>query len=204
MSSTLSIINILVIVILNSILLFLISMLYLSLVLTFVSSYVFLLVFYSLYWQTDMLHRVIEAGLISLLVWIFMSLVRIRVVLNIRYSCRCQLCPFPLISFFYFLCCLRNSFLDTDCVPLLSQLHWYYFGVLRMWCEAVRKGKISIILWLNLIWASLVPQTVKNPPAMQETWVRSLGWEDPLEEGLATHFSILAWRIPWTEKPGGP
>ena len=42
---------------------------------------------------------------------------------------------------------------------------------------------------------------VKNPPAMQETWVRSLGWGDPLEEGLATHFSILAWRIP--EKPGG-
>ena len=45
-------------------------------------------------------------------------------------------------------------------------------------------------------WASLVAQMVKNPPAMQETWVRSLGWEDPLEEGMATHFSILAWRIP--------
>ena len=44
---------------------------------------------------------------------------------------------------------------------------------------------------------------VKNPPAMWETWVRSLGWEDPLEEGIATHSSILAWRIPWTEKPGG-
>ena len=43
---------------------------------------------------------------------------------------------------------------------------------------------------------SLVAQLVKNPPAMQETWVRSLGWEDPLEEGMATHFSILAWRIP--------
>ena len=46
-------------------------------------------------------------------------------------------------------------------------------------------------------------QTVKNPPAMRETWVRSLGWEDPLEEGMATHSSILAWRIPWTEEPGG-
>ena len=44
---------------------------------------------------------------------------------------------------------------------------------------------------------------VKNPPAMWETWVRSLGWEDPLEEGMATHSSILAWRIPWTEEPGG-
>ena len=43
-------------------------------------------------------------------------------------------------------------------------------------------------------------QTVKNLPAMQETWVRSLGWEDPLEEGMATHSSILAWRIPWTEE----
>ena len=50
--------------------------------------------------------------------------------------------------------------------------------------------------------ASLVAQLVKNPPAVQETWVRSLGWEDPLEKGLATHSSILAWRIPWTEEPG--
>ena len=44
--------------------------------------------------------------------------------------------------------------------------------------------------------ATLVPQTVKNPPAMGETWVLSLGWDDPLEEGLATHCSILVWRIP--------
>ena len=47
-------------------------------------------------------------------------------------------------------------------------------------------------------WASLVAQLVKNPPVIQETWVRSLGWEDPLEKGKATHSSILAWRIPWT------
>ena len=44
---------------------------------------------------------------------------------------------------------------------------------------------------------------VKNLPAMQGMWVRSLGWEEPLEEGMATHSSILAWRIPWTEEPGG-
>ena len=44
---------------------------------------------------------------------------------------------------------------------------------------------------------------VKNPPAMQETWVRSPGWEDPLEKGKATHSSILAWRILWTDEPGG-
>ena len=46
-------------------------------------------------------------------------------------------------------------------------------------------------------------QTVKNLPTMQETQVRSLGWEDPLEKGMATHSSTLAWRIPWTEEPGG-
>ena len=44
---------------------------------------------------------------------------------------------------------------------------------------------------------------VKNQPAVQDTWVRSLGREDPLETGMATHSSILAWRIPWTEEPGG-
>ena len=55
---------------------------------------------------------------------------------------------------------------------------------------------------LQYSWASLVVQLVKNPPAMQETWVRSLGWKDPLREEMATHSSILAWKIPWTEKPG--
>ena len=50
---------------------------------------------------------------------------------------------------------------------------------------------------------SLVAQMVENPPAMRETWVQSLGWEDPLEEGTATHSSILAWRIPLTEEPRG-
>ena len=51
--------------------------------------------------------------------------------------------------------------------------------------------------------ASMVAQMVKNMPAMQKTWVRSLGWEDPLEEDMATYSSILASRIPWTEEPGG-
>ena len=50
---------------------------------------------------------------------------------------------------------------------------------------------------------SLMTQMLKNLPAMQETWVQSLGQEDFLEEGMATHSSILAWRIPWTEEPGG-
>ena len=51
---------------------------------------------------------------------------------------------------------------------------------------------------LQYSWASLVAQLVKNPPAMQETWVSSLVWEDPLKKGTATYSSILAWRIPWT------
>ena len=58
-----------------------------------------------------------------------------------------------------------------------------------------------------MVWAiprvSLVAQMVKNLPAMWETWVRSLGWEDPLEESMATHSSVLAWRILWTEEPDG-
>ena len=57
--------------------------------------------------------------------------------------------------------------------------------------------------WRNTTRASLVTQTVKNLPAMQETQVQSLGREDPLEKGMATHSSILAWRSLWTEEPGG-
>ena len=56
---------------------------------------------------------------------------------------------------------------------------------------------------LQYSWASLVAQTVKSLPAMRETWVRSLGWEGPLEKGKATHSSVLAGRAPWTEEPGG-
>ena len=51
--------------------------------------------------------------------------------------------------------------------------------------------------------ASLVAQMVKNLPIIRETWVLFLGWEDPLEKGVATHSSVLAWRIPWTVEPGG-
>ena len=55
----------------------------------------------------------------------------------------------------------------------------------------------------QILWSPLVIQTVKNLPAMQETQVQSLGWKDLLEKGRATHSSILVWRIPWTEEPGG-
>ena len=69
---------------------------------------------------------------------------------------------------------------------------------LTLWTDVF---EIWILLWAEL--ASLVAQMVKNLPAMQETWVLFQGWEDILEEGMATHSSILAWRIPWTEEPGG-
>ena len=65
-----------------------------------------------------------------------------------------------------------------------------------------------LFLFFNLywsiitLWVSLVAQLVRNLPAVQETWVRSLGWEDPLEKKMATHSSILAWIFPWTEEPG--
>ena len=61
---------------------------------------------------------------------------------------------------------------------------------------------VAIVLPADLF-ASRIAQLVKNLPAMQETWVWFLGWEDPLEKETTTHSSTLAWRIPWTEEPGG-
>ena len=58
-------------------------------------------------------------------------------------------------------------------------------------------------MWQLFIWACLVAQVAKNLPAMQETQVQFLGQEDPLEKGMATHSSITAWEIPWTEEPSG-
>ena len=76
------------------------------------------------------------------------------------------------------------------------------------------RDQIAIIFWITekakefqkkqkSMWTSLVTQTVKTLPAMRETRVQSLSWADPLEKGIAIHSSILALRIPWTEKPGG-
>ena len=97
-----------------------------------------------------------------------------------------------------------------------ERLHFHFQAAFGLPCSSVGKestcnaGDSSSIAGLgrSLVegkgypfqhsWVSLVAQTVKNLPAMQETWVRSLGWEDLLEKGKATHSSILAWRIPWT------
>ena len=78
----------------------------------------------------------------------------------------------------------------------------YHYSI----CECVAgKGHIGsyIYIIININRASLVAQMVKNLPAMQDTWVQFLGREDPLQNEMATHSSILAWRIPWTEEPGG-
>ena len=64
--------------------------------------------------------------------------------------------------------------------------------------ESGRSAEDGIGYPLQYPWASLVIQQVKNLPAIWDTWVQSLGWEDPLEKGKATHSSILAWKIPWT------
>ena len=61
---------------------------------------------------------------------------------------------------------------------------------------------MCVAIGFSVCWTSLVAQMVKHLPAMQETWVSSLGQEDPLEEGMATHSSTLAWRIPWMEESG--
>ena len=65
----------------------------------------------------------------------------------------------------------------------------------------MKKNERILFRCLNFTRASLVAQMVKNLPAVWETQVQSLGWEDPLEKGMATHSSILVWRIPWTEEP---
>ena len=69
--------------------------------------------------------------------------------------------------------------------------------------ESERSPGEGIGYTLQYSWASLVAQLVKNSPAIQEIWVRSLNWEDPLEKGKAIHPSILAWRIPWTVESMG-
>ena len=84
-------------------------------------------------------------------------------------------------------------------VSLVSQLvknppaMWETWVQSLGWEDPLEKGK----LLTPVFGASVVSQLVKNPPAMWETWVRSLGWEDSLEKRKSTHFSILAWRIPW-------
>ena len=69
---------------------------------------------------------------------------------------------------------------------------------------SIKSDGLTGSLWLlGSLWASLVAQMIKHLPAMWETWVQSLGWEDPLEKEMATHSRTRPWKIPWTEEPGG-
>ena len=88
-----------------------------------------------------------------------------------------------------------KHFLAWNCMSAVCLCH-HLFSVGVCFCVQIYKDS-------SCIGASFGAQAVKNLPAMQEIWVRSLGQEDPLEEEIATHSSILAWRIPWTEEPGG-
>ena len=102
-------------------------------------------------------------------------------------------------SFFFF---SQNRNMRTLVLPVMtrasSSAQWPLcptYWKLKAW-----KEYMTLSLWVTLYF--VVAQWVKNLPATQETWVQSLGWEDALEKGMATHSSILAWRIPWTEEPG--
>ena len=105
-----------------------------------------------------------------------------------------------------------TSFLREACFPTSCPGHPARSGLMagRKWKKAKEK-LVGLGMWnYHEIWspaeqdkASLVAQTVKNLPAMQKTWVWSLGGKDSLEKGMATQSSVLAWRIPWTEEPGG-
>ena len=75
-------------------------------------------------------------------------------------------------------------------------------NIVYIYKECYLAMKKKEVLLFATTWNSLVAQMVKCLPAMQETWVRSLGWKDPLEKEMATHSGTLAWKIPWTEEPG--
>ena len=98
-------------------------------------------------------------------------------------------------------CLGLNPASNTYCVSLgnLFNLSVLHFLISKIYCLGLFLELKNISIYVR---ASLVAQTVKNPHAVQETWIQSLGWEDPLEKGTATHSGILAWRIPWTEEPG--
>ena len=93
---------------------------------------------------------------------------------------------------------LRKFYMDLRRMCILLHLNWPYISI-----------NTSLLSGWSIHWCKwsfkvpLVAQMVKNMPEMQEIQVRSLGWEDPLEKEMATHYSNLAWRIPWTEEPGG-
>ena len=106
---------------------------------------------------------------------------------KVLYFFSCQKCPISFMK--VYLSVIMFKF-------ILNSRSWTY----DTW---IHTDGVSSMANNNLLWASLIAQLIKNLPSMQETWVPFLGWEDPLEKEMATHSSILAWKIPWTEEPGG-
>ena len=89
------------------------------------------------------------------------------------------------------------------CISLITEAHNLLISIIAISISSLEKYQLAVFAQLLVglfifICASLMAQLVKNMPATRETWVRSLGWEDPLEKGKATYSDILAWRIPWT------
>ena len=128
--------------------------------------------------------------------------------MSMFYSCKCSLklsVRLYLLGNLSFLKNYVNHFRSRDnspCANVILKCMLYEGPDTSLW---VLRHFLSLISRLLVaIWIFPVAQTVKNLPAVKEAWVRSLGWKDPLEKGMTIHSSILAWRIPWTEEPGGP
>ena len=105
-----------------------------------------------------------------------------------------------LFTLFFVLLCIVACIhpLQCSCLEDPSDRGTWWAAVYGVAQSRTRLKRLSSSS-MHLLWAPLMAQLVKNPPAMRETWVLSLGWEDPLEKGKSTHYCILAWRIPWTE-----
>ena len=100
------------------------------------------------------------------------------------------------------ICCGEGNGTPLQYFCLKSPMDWgAWWATVHTWLQS--QTWLKQFSTHNNIWFLPVAQIIKNLPAMWETWVQSLGWEDPLEKGMATHSSILAWRILWTEEPAG-
>ena len=99
-------------------------------------------------------------------------------------------------------CLLRNLYAGQEATVRTGHGPKDWFQIWKGVCQDCILSLCLFNLYAEYIRASLVAQMVKHLSAMQETWVQSLGWEDPLEKEMAAHSSILAWKIPWTMEPG--
>ena len=106
-------------------------------------------------------------------------------------------------TLYFFLCTWHQPFLQGS-LDLSRSVHSLIIIFSCIYhCKEVLRRYFFKVIFRCILTASLVTQMVKNLPAMQETRIRSLDQEDPLEKGMGTHSSILTWKIPWTEEPGG-